>query len=132
MFGQAKINENIAKKLAHNDKMIETISSKMEGLTSAVKNQLSFNKMMETQLAQIVAAIPTNDLGKIPGQPDVSLESVKVINTRYSQSPSHPVYHYYLDPPFMAKKEDPGRPTITCAIGEHRGGDKGAHRACPP
>ena len=24
-----------------------------------------------------------------------------------------------LDPPFIAKKEDPGRPTITCSIGPH-------------
>jgi len=26
-------------------------------------------------------------------------------------------YDYLLDPPFIAKKEDPGRPTITCSIG---------------
>jgi len=26
-------------------------------------------------------------------------------------------YHYLRDPPFIAKKEDPGHPTITCSIG---------------
>ena len=66
--GQAKINENITKKLSYNDKMFENINSKLENLSSAVKNQLSFNKMIETQIAQIAAAIPANHLGKIPGQ----------------------------------------------------------------
>ena len=28
-------------------------------------------------------------------------------------------YDYLLDPPFIAKKEDPGCPIITCSIGTH-------------
>ena len=60
VLGQAKINENIAKKLMYNDKMIENINSRLENLSSSVKNQLSFNKMIETQIAQIAAAIPVN------------------------------------------------------------------------
>jgi hypothetical protein len=63
VLGQAKINENITKKLMSNDKMFENINSKLENLSS-VKNQLSFNKMIETQIAQIVAAIPVNHLEK--------------------------------------------------------------------
>jgi hypothetical protein len=31
--------------------MLENINSKIEGLNFSVKNQLSFNKMIETQLA---------------------------------------------------------------------------------
>jgi hypothetical protein len=50
VLGQAKINENLAKKMMFNDKMLENINIKIEGLTS-IKNQLSFNKMIETQLA---------------------------------------------------------------------------------
>ena len=69
MLGQAKINKNITKKLMFNDKMLEIINSKIENLSSSVKNQLSFNKMIETQIAQIAAAIPVNNMGKIPGQP---------------------------------------------------------------
>ena len=46
-----------------NDKMIENINSKLENLSSTVKNQLSFNKMIETQIAQIVAAIHVNNTG---------------------------------------------------------------------
>ena len=48
-------------------KMLENINSKIEGLSSSVKNQLSFNKMIETQLAQIAASIPISDSGKIWG-----------------------------------------------------------------
>ena len=63
VLGQAKINENLTKNLMFNDKMIENINSKLENLSSAVKNQLSFNKMIETQLAQIAAATLINNEG---------------------------------------------------------------------
>ena len=76
VFDQAKIKENITKKLSYNDKMIENINSKLENLSSSVKNQLSFNKMIETQIAQIVTAVPVNHSGKILGQPENSLEFV--------------------------------------------------------
>ena len=56
IFGQAKINESLNKKLAANDKILENINAKVETLSSTLKNQLSFNKMIETQLAQIAAA----------------------------------------------------------------------------
>jgi hypothetical protein len=51
VLGQVKINENITKKLMHNDKMLENINSQIESLSFAVKNQLSFNKMIETQIS---------------------------------------------------------------------------------
>ena len=86
VLGQAKINENITKKLSYNDKMIENINSKLENLSSSVKNQLSFNKMIETQLAQIIASIPVNNKGKIPGQPKNSFEKVNVVTTRGGKS----------------------------------------------
>jgi hypothetical protein len=89
VLGQPKINKNLTKKLMNNDKILENINLKIEGLSSSVKNQLSFNKMIETQLAQIVAAIPVNDLGKIPGQPEVPLESVKMVSMRIGK-PSIP------------------------------------------
>ena len=73
---QVKINENITKKLMYNDKMLENINSKIESLSSTVKNQLSFNKTIETQISQIAAAIPVDHSGKTPGQPEDSLENV--------------------------------------------------------
>jgi hypothetical protein len=48
VFGQAKINENISKKFSYNDKIFENINSKLENLSFSIKNQLSFNKMIET------------------------------------------------------------------------------------
>ena len=60
----------------YNDKMFENINSKLENLSSSIKNQLSFNKMIETQIAQIVAAIPVNHSGKITRQPENSPEFV--------------------------------------------------------
>jgi hypothetical protein len=64
VLGQVKINENITKTLMHNVKMLENINSQIESLSSSVKNQLSFNKMIETQISQIAAAIPADRLGQ--------------------------------------------------------------------
>ena len=55
------------KKLAVIDKSMETIHAKMDGFSTAMKNQLSFNKALETQLVQLAAATPAAELGKIPG-----------------------------------------------------------------
>ena len=76
VLGQAKINENLTKKIMSNGKMLENINIKIKGLTSSVKNQLSFNKMIETQLAQIATAIPVDNKGKILGQPENSFEKL--------------------------------------------------------
>jgi hypothetical protein len=90
VLGHAKINENLTKKLTYNDKMLENINFKIEGLSSSVQNQLSFNKMIETKLAQIVASIPIDNKGKIPGQPENSLEKVNVVTTRGGKSTRDP------------------------------------------
>ena len=62
----------------YNDKMPENINSKIESLSSSVKNQLSFNKMIETQISQIAAAIPIDHLRKAPRQPENSLKNINV------------------------------------------------------
>jgi hypothetical protein len=40
--------ETINKRLHANDKMLENINAKWEYFSSTMKNQLSFNKMLET------------------------------------------------------------------------------------
>jgi uncharacterized coiled-coil protein SlyX len=60
IFGQAKINESINKKLAANEKVLENLNSTIESFTSAMKNHLSFNKMIETQLAHLIASLPSS------------------------------------------------------------------------
>jgi len=69
VYDQANINESLQKKLAATNKSMETIHAKMDGFSTAIKNHLSFNKMLETQLAQLAAATPAAELGKIPEQP---------------------------------------------------------------
>ena len=69
------------------------------------------------QLAQIATAIPVSNLRKILGQHETSLESVKMVSTKFGRPLRQVNYDYLLDPPFIAKKEDPSRPTITCSIG---------------
>jgi hypothetical protein len=58
VFGQAKINEGFNKKTAAYDKAFESLNVKIDSLSSALKDQLSFNEMIETQLAQLVASVP--------------------------------------------------------------------------
>jgi hypothetical protein len=48
--------------------MLETISNKMESFCSAIKNQHSYNKILESQISQLPSSVPTADPGKIPGQ----------------------------------------------------------------
>ena len=70
--------------------MLENIIFKIEGLSFSIQNQLSFNKMIESKLAQIVAAIPVNNEGKIPGQPENSFEKVNAVTTRGGKSTHDP------------------------------------------
>ena len=90
VLGQAKINESSNKKLTTNDKVLENINSQIEGLTSTVKNQMSFNKMVETQLAQIAVANPVDSNGKILAQPEKSLEKINAVTMRGGKSTHDP------------------------------------------
>ena len=63
------------------------MAGQLEGLNSVIKNQLSFNKMIETQVAQLASSCPNNNLGKLPGQPEVSpKENVSAVTTRTGKS----------------------------------------------
>jgi hypothetical protein len=55
---QVRINDNILKRLAFNDKVLESINAKMDSFSSAMKDQLNFNKKIESQLAQLASALP--------------------------------------------------------------------------
>jgi len=79
---QARINENISKKLAFNDKELESINTKMNSFSSAIKDQLSYNKNIESQLAQLAAAPPIA----------TNLEKVNSITMRGGKSTRDPPY----------------------------------------
>jgi hypothetical protein len=58
-------------------------------------------------------------LEEILGQPETSFESIKMVSTGFDkplcwESQDHPT-----ESPSVIKKGDPGRPTITCTIGQH-------------
>jgi hypothetical protein len=48
---KARINESISKKLAFNDKMLEGINAKLDNFSSAIKEQIMFNKKIELKIA---------------------------------------------------------------------------------
>ena len=127
VLGQAKINENINKKLLANDKTLENLNVKIETLSSTLKNQLSFNKMIETQFAQIAAFLPAAESRKIPGQPESPVENVSMVSTRWgnpSRRSSRTNLAGRYNPPkndswdglVVAVQEDPGVPMISNSI----------------
>jgi len=40
--------DNLSKKLASNDKMLQNINDRMDNFSTAIKNQIGFNKMIES------------------------------------------------------------------------------------
>jgi hypothetical protein len=70
VYSQSRMTDSITKKLNAYDKMLENINAKLDEFSSVLKNQLSFNKMIETQLAQIAVAIPSYEKDRIPSKPE--------------------------------------------------------------
>jgi hypothetical protein len=79
---QAKINDNIAKRLVFNVKILEGINAKMDSFSSAIKEQMIFNKKIELQLAQLASAMPVA----------TNHEKVKAITIRGGKSTRDPPY----------------------------------------
>jgi hypothetical protein len=127
VFGWARINESLNKKLAANDKVLQNLNSIIESFTYAVNNQLSFNKMIETQLAQLAAFLPSSESGGILRQPDPTREHVSAIYTIWGK-PSRGMYapnhvgkpeNQIQDPwdkSTVLHNKDNGYPGITCTI----------------
>ena len=91
----------------------------MDSFASTIKNQHNFNKMIESQIAQLAAVVPLIDKGKIPRQPE-DLETTNLVNIHNAS------YHYmeqligrWIDYTLPKKKSDLGRPVIPIAIGPH-------------
>jgi hypothetical protein len=64
---QLRVNAEVGKKFLANDKVLESIDSKMSNFTVALQNQLNFNKMMEMWIAQLASALPHPNDGDFPG-----------------------------------------------------------------
>jgi hypothetical protein len=118
-FGQSKLMDQLSRKVATNDKILENINDRMDSFASAIKNQHSFNKMIESQIAKLAAVVPPFDKDRILGQPK-DLETTNLVNI-------HNAVYYYMEPSrgrwkdytLPEKKSDLGRPFIPSAIGPH-------------
>ena len=83
--------------------------------------------MIETQLAQIAASLPTVESRKIPGQPKTPIENVSMVSTGWGNSSWRPPRTNHAgryNPPrndvwdgmVAAVQKDPGVPMISCLI----------------
>jgi hypothetical protein len=88
MRDQVRINDEVGKKIHAIDKLLENINTKMDSFTVATWNQLSFNKMLETQIQQISAAIPRQSNGDSSKTPVP--ESVRSIFTMFKEKAPKP------------------------------------------
>ena len=48
MLNEGKLIDNLFKKLTSNEKVLEIINNRMDNFSNTIKNQLSFNKMLES------------------------------------------------------------------------------------
>ena len=82
--------EGLSRKVATNDKILENINNRMDSFDSAIKNQHSFNKMVESQIAQLVAVVPWSDKGKIPRQlEDLKLQIMSIFTMQHTTVYNH-------------------------------------------
>ena len=57
------------------------MDAQLEGFNYVIKNQLSFNKMIETQVAHLASSCPNVNTGKLPGQRKVpSKENINAVS----------------------------------------------------
>jgi hypothetical protein len=57
--------DQMSKKIVSNDKILENISTRMDSFAYAIKNLHTFNKIIESQIAQLTAGVPPSNKGKI-------------------------------------------------------------------
>jgi hypothetical protein len=108
IWDQLRINLEVDKKLLANDRILESIDSKMNNFTVAVQNQLNFNKVLETRIAQLAATLPHQNGGDFPGQPSVPIkENVKASITRSGKTMAKPkVKSKKMSPTDLAEEEE--------------------------
>jgi predicted nucleotide-binding protein len=78
-WDQVRLNDKIGKKIYATNKLLENINAKMDNFIVAKQNQPSFNKMLETQIQQISATLPSQsngDSSKTPVQESVGPSSL--------------------------------------------------------
>jgi hypothetical protein len=111
VLNQGKLMGNLSKKLASNDKMLETINNRMDSFSNII------NKMIESQISQLATVVPPANQDKILGQPK-ELESTNLIDIfNVGSYWSDPSTRGWNDETLLIKKGDPRRPVILISIG---------------
>ena len=83
MYGQKQINDNISEKFLANNKILESLAMQLEGFNSVVKDQLSFNELIETKVTQLASSYHNHNTGELPEQSEVNpKESVNAVTMR--------------------------------------------------
>ena len=91
--------------------IFESLAAQLEGLNYVIKNQFSFNKMIETQVAQLASSCPKANTGELPGQPEVpSKENVNAVTTRGGKSTWEPPFPQDAGGCRLQHICNPGRP----------------------
>ena len=112
----------MSRKIAYNDKILESINNRMNSFTSAIKNQLRFNKMIESQISQLAALVPMAKKGKILRNLD-ELETTNLIDIfnvgECFVTIPRPLRPVWGEEDMPGKKGDLGRPVIPICIRAH-------------
>ena len=103
---QSRLMEGLSKKVATNDKILENISNRMHSFASAIENQHSFNKMIESQMSPV---------GAVKRFRTANLVDIHNATFYYMQ----PLEGRWIDYTLPDKKGDLGRPIIPITIGPH-------------
>jgi hypothetical protein len=106
--GDLRINSEVGKKLLANDRILESIDSKMNNFTVAVQNQLNFNKVLGTWIEQLATAMSYPNGGDFLGQPAVPTKgNVMVVITRIGKTMAEPkVKSKKMSPTDPVKEEE--------------------------
>jgi hypothetical protein len=96
--------------------MLETINNRMDNFSTAIKNQHNFNKMIKSQISQLITAVPPKCQGKILGKLE-ELESTNLVDIFNAGSNWSVSTAGWNDETLPIKKGDLGRPVIPISIG---------------
>jgi hypothetical protein len=97
-------------------KVLEIINNRMDSFSNAIKNQHSFNKMIESQISQLATVVPPANQGKIPRQLE-ELEFANLVDIfNIGSYLSDPSTRGWNDESLPIKKDNLGRPVIPISI----------------
>jgi hypothetical protein len=115
---QLRINLEVGKKLLSNDRILERINNKMNNFTVAVRNELNFNIVLETRIAQLATTLPHANGRDFPGQPAVSVkENVKAVITQSGKTMAEPkVKSKKMSPTDLVEEEDKAKAEVEAEL----------------